>query len=73
MKTYLWAPPEVGEATHGKEERFNLQFRWEAFNFFNRANYNQPAVTVNVAAPRFGSINSAGRAREMQFGIRLEF
>jgi hypothetical protein len=28
---------------------------------------------VNVAAPRFGSINSAGRAREMQFGLRLEF
>jgi Carboxypeptidase regulatory-like domain len=57
----------------GKDERYNLQFRWEAFNFFNRANYNQPAAVVNVTSPRFGSITSAGRAREMQFGMRLEF
>jgi hypothetical protein len=57
----------------GKDERYNLQFRWEAFNFFNRANYNQPAAVVNVASPAFGSITSAGRAREMQFGMRLEF
>jgi len=57
----------------GKDERYNLQFRWEAFNVFNRANYNQPAAVVNVAAPAFGSITSAGRAREMQFGMRLEF
>jgi hypothetical protein len=57
----------------GKDERFNLQFRWEAFNFFNRANYNQPAAVVNVASPAFGSITSAARAREMQFGVRLEF
>jgi hypothetical protein len=57
----------------GKDERFNLQFRWEAFNFFNRPNYNQPAAVVNVASPAFGSITSAGRAREMQLGMRLEF
>jgi hypothetical protein len=57
----------------GKDERVNLQFRWEAFNFFNRPNYSQPASVVNVASPVFGSITSAGRAREMQFGMRLEF
>ena len=57
----------------GKDERYNLRFRWEAFNFFNRANYNQPAAEVNVASPAFGSITSAARAREMQLGIRLEF
>jgi len=57
----------------GKDERYNLQFRWEAFNSFNRANYNQPATVVNVASPAFGSITSAGRAREMQVGMRLEF
>jgi len=38
----------------GKDERFNVQFRWEAFNFFNRANYNQPAAVVNVTSPAFG-------------------
>ena len=44
-----------------------------SFNFFNRANYNSPAMVVNVASPAFGSITSAARAREMQFGMRLEF
>ena len=57
----------------GHDNRFNLQSRWEAFNLFNRANFNQPAAVVNVTAPRFGSITSAGRAREMQFGLKLEF
>jgi hypothetical protein len=64
----------IGKNTRfGKDERYNLQFRWEAFNLFNRANYNQPAAVVNVTSPRFGSITSAGRAREMQFGLKLEF
>jgi hypothetical protein len=64
----------VGKNTRfGRDERFNLQFRWEAFNLFNRANYNQPASVVNVTSPRFGAITSAGRAREMQFGLKLEF
>jgi hypothetical protein len=54
-------------------ERYNLQFRAEFFNFFNHANFNQPARVTNVAAPAFGSINSAQRPREMQFGLKLEF
>lgn len=57
----------------GPDSRYNVQFRWEVFNLMNRANFNQPARVVNVTAPRFGSITSAGRAREMQFGLRLEF
>ena len=64
----------VGKNTRfGRDERFNVQFRWEAFNLFNRANFNQPAAVVNVNSPPFGSITSAGRAREMQFGLKLEF
>ncbi|MBI3681936.1 MAG: TonB-dependent receptor [Acidobacteria bacterium] len=54
-------------------ERLNLQFRTEFFNLFNHTNFNQPARTVNVAAPRFGTITSAQRPREMQFGLKLEF
>ena len=70
----IQADVSAGKNTRfGKDERFNLQFRWEAFNFFNRANYNAPATVVSVASPAFGSITSAGRAREMQFGMRLEF
>ncbi len=57
----------------GHDGRFNLQFRFEVFNFFNRPNFNQPNRVVNVASPRFGTISSAGRAREMQFGLKFEF
>ena len=57
----------------GQDDRFNVQFRWEIFNLFNRANFNQPNRVVNVTSPRFGTITSAGRAREMQFGLKLEF
>ena len=57
----------------GHDDRFNLQFRWEVFNLLNRANFNQPSRVVNVTAPRFGTITSASRAREMQLGLRLEF
>jgi hypothetical protein len=57
----------------GRDERYNVQFRWEVFNMSNRANFLQPARVVNVTAPRFGSITAASRAREMQFGLKLEF
>jgi hypothetical protein len=57
----------------GADERYNVQFRWEVFNLFNRANFNQPSRVTNVVSPRFGTLTSAGRAREMQFGLRLEF
>ena len=57
----------------GKDERFNIQFRFEAFNFWNHPNFLQPNVVVNVVSPRFGSITSASRARELQFGMKLEF
>lgn len=54
-------------------ERLTLQFRAEFFNLFNRTNFNQPNRFVDVPAPPFGSINSAQHAREMQFGLKLEF
>jgi hypothetical protein len=54
-------------------ERVNLVFRAEFFNLFNRANFGQPNRITNVAAPPFGSIRSAERPREMQFGLKLEF
>jgi hypothetical protein len=54
-------------------ERYNVQFRAEFFNLLNRANFNQPNRTVNITNPAFGSINSAFRPREMQFGLKFEF
>ena len=54
-------------------ERFNLVFRAEFFNAFNNVNFGTPARNFNITAPLFGTINSAGRPREVQFGLKLEF
>ncbi|MGH8244818.1 MAG: hypothetical protein ACREUU_00120, partial [Gammaproteobacteria bacterium] len=54
-------------------ERFNLQFRAEFFNAFNNVNFGQPSRLYNVTAPAFGTITTASRPREIQFGLKLEF
>ena len=48
-----------------------LEFRWEVFNLFNRANFDLPNRTFGN--PNFGRIFSAKNPREMQFGVRLAF
>ena len=48
-----------------------LAFSWDIFNLFNRANFDVPSRIAFT--PNFGRIFSAGNAREMQFGLRLEF
>jgi hypothetical protein len=52
-------------------ERFNLQFRAEFFNLFNNVNFSTPRRNFNLT--RFGVIESAGRSREIQFGLKLVF
>jgi hypothetical protein len=52
-------------------EKNRFQFRWEAFNFLNRANFGQPVVTVNT--PNAATITNAGAARTMQAGLRYSF
>jgi len=48
-----------------------LEFRWEIFNLFNRANFDLPNRIFGTA--NFGRIFSAKNPREMQFGVRLAF
>jgi hypothetical protein len=48
-----------------------LAFSWDIFNLFNRANFDVPSRIAFT--PNFGRIFSASNAREMQFGLRLEF
>ena len=48
-----------------------LEFRWEIFNVFNRANFDLP--NRFFGSPNFGRIFSALNAREMQFGLRFVF
>jgi hypothetical protein len=57
--------------TWGLAGSSNLEFRWEVFNLFNRANFDIPSRTFGT--PNFGRIFSAKNAREMQFGLRLAF
>jgi hypothetical protein len=52
-------------------ERFNLRFQADMFNAFNRANFRAPALTVTTAG--FGTIGAAGPARNIQFGLKLNF
>jgi hypothetical protein len=52
-------------------EHMNVQFRVEAFNLFNRANFGLPDNFVGD--PAFGSIHSAGSPRHIQFGLKLLF
>ena len=60
-------------------ERLRLQFRAEAFNIQNRANFLiQPAnagttATFNVNSPNFGKILAADDPRVFQFGLKLMF
>jgi hypothetical protein len=60
-------------------ERFNIQFRAEAFNFLNQVNYG--LVNDNFSAgpdgrnssATFGTTTSARDARVIQFGLKLIF
>ncbi|PYS71934.1 MAG: TonB-dependent receptor, partial [Acidobacteria bacterium] len=65
-------------------ERFNLRFQADMFNAFNRANFRSPDVgfgtclvtSTSACAPSngaFGKISSTGPARNIQFGLKLNF
>src|SRR3954453_20927746 len=59
------------------KERYNLQFRAEAFNLTNTPAFflpsaNSPALTIGN--PSFGNLNSSGATgRQLQFGLKLYF
>jgi hypothetical protein len=51
------------------ESRIHAQFRAEAFNTFNRANFNNPVSTFTSGT--YGQITGAGSPRVFQFGLKL--
>jgi len=53
----------------GGSRRFDV--RVEAYNLFNRVNFNLPGFTLGAAD--FGAISSARAARTLQLGTRLSF
>ena len=50
--------------------RARFQFRLEAFNVFNRVNYNNPNATITAGA-NFGRILGAGDPRVLQLGFKF--
>jgi hypothetical protein len=52
-------------------ETASLQFRLEAFNLFNRPNFDLP--DIYVGAPAFGGISSAQSPRHVQLGLKVLF
>ena len=61
-------------------ERFNLRFQADMFNAFNRANFRSPDVAFGTLTAAggpsngaFGKISTAGPARNIQFGLKLNF
>jgi hypothetical protein len=75
--TVNWDLSLIKDTTIG--ERFNVQFRVEAFNFLNHVNYGLVNDSFSAgsdgrnASATFGTINSARDARVVQLGLKLIF
>ena len=58
-------------------ERWQLQFRIEAFNVFNHTNFqlgDAIALAKNdISDPQFGQANDTGPPRNLQLGLKLSF
>jgi hypothetical protein len=52
-------------------ERMNLQFRAESFNFTNTPKFNNPSATAGSSS--LGIVNSAYNEREFRLGLRFGF
>ena len=52
-------------------EAKRLEFRWEIFNLFNRANFFAP--NSNWSSAQFGWLTSARDPRIMQAGLKFIF
>lgn len=53
-------------------ERFNIEFRADAFNVFNRTNFNVGQMQ-NINDPDFGVIKATFDPRILQFALKLNF
>ncbi len=53
-------------------DRFNLQFRGEAFNTTNHPTYGTPSLNSSVLGS-FGVITGASNNRQMQVGVKASF
>jgi hypothetical protein len=54
-------------------ESTKLQFRAEAFNALNHANFGADGVITHVNDSRFGQVTSASEGRDVQFALKFLF
>jgi hypothetical protein len=52
-------------------ERFSLEFRTEAFNFFNHGNWGTPQTSITSST--FGQITTFSTPRILQFALKLSY
>jgi hypothetical protein len=52
-------------------EKAQMSFRWEMFNSFNRANFNNPNAVIGTTSA--GQISGTLPARIMQMGLKMTF
>jgi hypothetical protein len=73
-----WAADTSIFKTFHVSDRFQLQFRAEAFNVFNHTNFQLggtigPANGNNLNYLQFGQAGSTSNPRNLQFGLKLSF
>ena len=73
-----WAADTSIFKTFRVSERYQLQFRAEAFNVFNHTNFQLggttgPAEGNNLDNPLFGQEGGTANPRNLQFGLKLGF
>ena len=77
----LWQADVGASKRIALREHFQLQFRAEAFNIFNRAQFGAPNTDLSAGPGEFGVITQpvnttpigTGTPRQIQFALRLEF
>jgi hypothetical protein len=73
-----WAVDTSIFKTFRMSDKFQLQFRAEAFNVFNHTNFQLggtigPAAGNNLNYPQFGQAGGTSNPRNLQFGLKLSF
>jgi hypothetical protein len=73
-----WAADTSIFKTFRISDRFQMQFRAEAFNFFNYTNFQLcgtigPVNGNNLNNPQFGKAGGTANPRNLQFGLKLSF
>ena len=77
----LWQADIGASKRIALNERYQLQFRAEAFNLFNRAQFGAPNADISAGPGEFGVITQpvnttpigTGTPRQIQLALRLEF